>query len=157
MTPENGRAGSGPQAGTPCFRLRGRLDKLINLCLLRPALFLDMQTLPSSKARGIRWADRTSRVWLLPGPEAWPDACGALPLTLGSAGGLAAYQGGAPPGPGLLVASGRRLTAPLGPGGGPILTWAPAQSWGGPGSQNFGINFPSNPLPFPGLASPGKF
>ena len=56
------------------FWLRGRLDKLINLCLLPPALFLDMQTLPSSKARGIRWADRTSRVWLLPGPEAWPDA-----------------------------------------------------------------------------------
>lgn len=56
------------------FWLRGRLDKLINLCLLPLALFLDVQTLPSSKARGIRMSRQDKQSVAPPGPEAWPDA-----------------------------------------------------------------------------------
>ena len=145
------------------FWLRGRLDKLINLCLLPPALFLDMQTLPSSKARGIRWADRTSRVWLLPGPEAWPDAgtcargpAGPCPSPWGLQVVSLPTKEGSPQGRASALPLAGDVQLPWGLGAdhyspGPLL-----RAEGGPGSQNFGINFPSNPLPFPGLASPGK-
>ena len=138
----NGRMGSAPQAGSLCFLAEGRMDKLINVCLLHLALFLDMQTLPSSKACGVGMS-RPDKQGVAP-----PQACSLARWPLLTAEPVLVPCGGAPPtGPGLHASSGRRLAAPRGLGG-LLLTWAPcSEPRGRPGSQNCGINFPTNPPP----------
>lgn len=113
------------------FWLRGRLDKLINLCLLPLALFLDVQTLPSSKARGIRMSRQDKQSVASPGPEAWPDAGTCARALQGPAprpgvcGWSRCLPRRGPPRAGPPHGLGQETYSSPGAWGGPLLTWAP--------------------------------
>ena len=130
------------------------MDKLINVCLLHLALFLDMQTLPSSKACGVGMS-RQDKQGVAP-----PQACSLArwPLLTACTCALTLRGVGPPPtGPGLRASSGRRLAAPLGPGGtaahlGPLL-----RAEGVARLPELWHQLSYQSAPFPGLASPSKF
>ena len=130
------------------------MDKLINVCLLHLALFLDMQTLPSSKACGVGMS-RQDKQGVAP-----PQACSLArwPLLTACTCALALRGGGgAPTGPGLRESLGRRLAAPLRPGGtaahlGPLL-----RAEGVARLPELWHQLSYQSAPFPGLASPSKF
>lgn len=148
----NGRAGSAPQAGSLCFLAEGRMDKLINVCLLHLALFLDMQTLPSLKACGVGMS-RPDKQGVAP-----PQACSLARWPLLTARTCARALQGDPPdraGPPRVLRQATRSSP--GAWGDCCSSGPPAQSrGGGQASRTVASTFlPIRPLPRP--ASPNKF
>lgn len=137
------------------FWLRGRLDKLINLCLLPLALFLDVQTLPSSKARGIRMSRQDKQSVAPPGPEAWPDAGTCARALQGPAprpgvcGWSRCLPRRGPPRAGPPRGLGQETYSSPGAWGGPLLTWAPCSELrGGQAPRTLASTFLPTRFPF---------
>lgn len=155
------------------------MDKSTKVCLLPPALFLDVQTRPSSKACGVgmsrqdkqgvappqacslaRWPLLMARTCAraLRGPDPCPGVC-RWTRCWGPSLCLAGpeTEEGPLPGLGLRTSSGRRLAAPLGPGGTAAHLGPQLRAEGEARLPALWHQLSYQSVPFPGLASPSKF